>query len=113
MAMGMLSRSFAFAPELMYTRTMGTVNTNTNPAPTSTRVDSLKAARKAPRSMRWSTVVASAATMSMVPGRYSGVLTAPIPVPKMSFAWKSSILSHAPTGRPGNRVRTRSSATSA
>ena len=98
MAMGMEKKPAPFTSELMYTRTMGTVKTNTNPAPRRTRLDSDTARMSAGPLIRCKKKVMATTTIKTKPGRYNGVVTAEIPVAKMSFHATRTHRSQSPTG---------------
>ena len=68
-AIGMLGRSAAFTPELIRMRTIGTVNSSTKPAPSSTREDSPTAFTSERACMPCRNTVISTTATRMPPGR--------------------------------------------
>src|SRR3990170_6077626 len=92
-------------------RTIGTVKISTNPAPSRMRDDSESARTNCRAGIRCSQIVNVATVISIDAGRYSGVVTAEISVPKIDGQVISTALSQSPSGRSRSRVRTSNPAT--
>ncbi|MNE12858.1 hypothetical protein D3C80_1056780 [compost metagenome] len=98
MAIGMLGSSLALIPELIRMRTIGTVNSSTKPAPSSTLLDSPTAVPRSRSFMPCRKKVAMTTATRMPPGRYSGMKSALMPVsPSRSGNTRTTDLRAAPT----------------
>ena len=97
MTIGMLASSAPLTPELIRMRTIGTVNSRTNPALSSTLLDSFTAALSSAARMPCRKKVISTTATRMPPGRYSGSMPALMPAsPRMLAKATETDFSAAP-----------------